>query len=158
MWNPRRTLQIPTKILFIAPKDSFCLPVNWSNKSNEEWRILSFMYVGSFNCVLKWSNSYLFGSGKCSHWSFIAWITIFSCFTQAMYFTNGRKLMIRFSSQIFNIIGIVVNEENEESAMKCRVLFSLFQVKTVVKRLLFFIGLSRYFRFVKAFLVGKYTF
>lgn len=45
--------------------------------------------------------------------------------------------MIRFSSQIFNIIGIVVNEENEESAMKCRVLFSLFQVKTVVKRLLF---------------------
>lgn len=65
--------------------------------------------------------------------------------------------MIRFSSQIFNIIGIVVNEENEESAMKCRVLFSVFQVKTVVKRLLFFIGLSRYFRFVKAFLVGKYT-
>lgn len=66
--------------------------------------------------------------------------------------------MIRFSSQIFNIIGIVFNEENEESAMKCRVLFSLFQVKTVVKRLLFFIGLSSYFRFVKAFLVGKYTF
>lgn len=61
--------------------------------------------------------------------------------------------MIRFSSQIFNIIGIVVNEENEESAMKCRVLFSLFQVKTVVKRLLFFIGLSGYFRFVKAFLL-----
>lgn len=86
MWNPRRTLQIPTKILFIAPKDSFCLPVNWSNKSNEEWRILSFMYVGSFNFVLKWSNSYLFGSGKCSHWSFIAWITVFFlffCFTQA---------------------------------------------------------------------------
>lgn len=46
--------------------------------------------------------------------------------------------MIRFSSQIFNIIGIVFNEENEESAMKCRVLFSVFQVKTVVKRLLFF--------------------
>lgn len=75
------------------------------------------------------------------------------CFTQACIFHQRTKTDIRFSSQIFNIIGIVVEEENEESAMKCRVLSSLFQVKTVVKRLLFFIGLSGYFRFVKAFLL-----